>query len=204
MPQGSWTMAHCTALARKQIGGQSFNPQYLPTELEEIDTFALSINWEVFKNQLAFDMYSGTGEITRRLAKYIKVATNDINSHFKADFDRDALLPQSYTDWIETFKIAITSVPFSLCDLAVPLLFHLLDISFIHVPSWYVCDANNNRHLWLADLAKNNQIVVINTAFARNTTLGRFCVLIAIAKDDELLKRAVKNSPFTLSIIMKR
>jgi hypothetical protein len=159
------------------------------------------VNWEVFKGKVALDPFCGNGETVTVLKEVIDMATNDINSHFMCDYERDALNPESYHDW-EKFRVCVTSPPFSMNDIAIPLCYHFFSICFIHVPSWYVCDAHNGRHLWLADLAKMGHVKVLNTNFVRNRTLGRFCIWLVLSKDKALLEKALKPSPSVLKILM--
>ena len=182
-----------------QMGGHRFNPEFVPTSPQEISAQINGINWDVLKGHAALDLYSGTGDIAKQFDGTFPIATNDINSQFKPDFCKDALCPQSYRDWAK-FRVAITSPPFSMNDLAIPLMFEFFDVSFVHAPSWFVGDAHDIRHLWLADLARRGQVLVLNTLFTRNPTLGRYCVWLVLSKDKKLLHRLVKHTPYVLNV----
>jgi hypothetical protein len=201
IPHGKWSETHCTKLAGRLLTGNNFNPLYVPTEAVEIEALATMVDWSKLAGLLAIDLYAGSSEIPNILKKYIPIATNDFNNHFKPDFEYDALLPQNYKHFTK-FQVAVTSVPFSLADLAIPLMFHNFRICFCHVPSWYVGDAHNIRHEWLAILARDGKAVVLNTNFARNKVLGRFCVWLVLSREPELLTSVIKASPFTMDLIL--
>ena len=100
----------------------------------------------------------------------------------KIDSQFDSLQVKTYQQWARDYKFdfCATSPPFDMLDIILPLLERTFPISFVHVPSWYVGDANNHRHAYLSALTKLHKFQVLNITYVRNKTLGRYCCWLVI------------------------
>ena len=94
----------------------------------------------------------------------------------------DALEPATYKAWKGKYSYCISSLPFDMLDIMIPLALSTFDLCIFHVPSWYVTDANNPRHSWLASLACDGRCVALSVTYARNKALGRYCMWVVFGK----------------------
>jgi hypothetical protein len=107
-----------------------------------------------------FDPFSGAGTISRVfLASGYRVRNNDLNPFWGAATAADALQPGSY---LLPYQILVTSPPFDLLDLAVPLLAAKAGVAAcVHVPGHWLSNPRAARQQWLQQLAAANRLHII-------------------------------------------
>ena len=191
---GKWTLNHAAKLVNRQLGGPTFNLDYIPTEPDEVKTLVPFLNTKYMDTLRGIDPCCGTRAIQDTLAKFgvSTVEGNDVNPLFKDVTSYDALNPAVYqTKWKDVYDFAITSPPFSQLDVIIPMLAVSFPIVVLHVPPWYIFDANNARHTFLARLAEQQRCTVLSVTYTRNKTLGRYCIWVAIAKSKAILDKFI-------------
>jgi hypothetical protein len=152
------------------------------------------INKEYFRDKKGLDPFCGNGTIARVFGEngITNISGNDINPMLKDIHQENALTVEPYKNWKTQYDFTVCSPPFDMLDIAVPLLARTFEVSFIHVPPWYVTNAPTARHRWLLALAQEGLCVCLNNTNYRNKQLGRFCMWILIVRDPNLVGKVLK------------
>ena len=139
------------------------------------------------------DPFVGTGTTARSLAALGVVSTtNDINATFQADFHSDALQPGFYKflAGVKGVVSFITSPPFGVLDLAVPLLERFAThVAAIHVPSHYIFDAHPRRAAYLSRLQDVGRLFLL--AGLERGPIDRRCLWMLVFPEKSHLDRLV-------------
>jgi hypothetical protein len=107
-----------------------------------------------------FDPFSGSGTISQVFqAAGHTVTNNDLNPFWGAATAADALQPSCY---LLPFQIIVTSPPFDLLDIAVPLLAAKAAVAAcVHVPGHWLANPRAARQQWLSFMAAADRVHVI-------------------------------------------
>jgi len=107
-----------------------------------------------------FDPFSGSGTISQvfQAAGYT-VTNNDLNPFWGAATAADALQPNCY---LLPFQVLVTSPPFDLLDIAVPLLAAKAAVAAcVHVPGHWLANPRAARQQWLSRMAAAGRVHII-------------------------------------------
>ena len=185
---GDWSKNHASKLVNRQLGGSRFSPMFIPTSEVEVQAIVPYLNAEMLNTKRGLDPCCGVSTIINVLGanQIVSIEGNDINPHLKDVTSFDALRPVVYqTIWRDKYDFSITSPPFDMLDIIVPMLVATFEFSLIHLPATYVTDGCNQRHRWLAVLAQQKRLKALNVTYARNDVLGRYCIWMAFAKTEK-------------------
>jgi hypothetical protein len=179
---GDWKTAHATKLVNRQLGGKDFNPMFISTNALEVQKLIRCLRVRNLQDKPGIDPFCGNMDIAQVFADcgIVDIIGNDINPLLKDATNENALNISTYLRWKGKFYFAVTSPPFDMLDIAVPLMASTFPISFIHVPAWYTTDMNESRHNWLSQLAQDGRARVLCVTRSRNTLLGHYCIWLVI------------------------
>ena len=107
-----------------------------------------------------FDPFSGSGTISSvfETAGY-QVLNNDLNPYWGTPTTADGLQPGNY---LLPYQIIVTSPPFGLLDLAVPLLASKVAVAAcVHVPGHWLSNPRAARQQWLSRMAAARRLHII-------------------------------------------
>ena len=106
------------------------------------------------------DPFAGSGTISQVFGSAgYTVINNDLNPFWGAATSADALQPGNY---LLPFQIIVTSPPFELLDLAVPLLaLRAVIAACVHVPGHWLSNPRAARQAWLSHIASAGRMHVI-------------------------------------------
>ena len=142
---GNWSLPAVSKIFAKQFGQQKFDPSYVVTDEVELTRLFSCLNIDFLRSKSGMDPFAGNCTIEKRLTGLgvFNFKSNDINPMMHetntSTSHLDAVDPRTLKKWQDDkiFYI-ITSAPFFLLDLCIPLLVITFDFVVIQVPSGYL------------------------------------------------------------------
>jgi len=131
---------------------------YVPTDPAEVQPLLAAVDFSGCST--LYDPYAGGGTIaTAFAAAGFRVQQNDLNPYWEQPTAADALQPQHYQFGPQAI---VTSPPFELLDLAVPLAAAQAGaVACLHVPGHWVSNPRVARQQWLQQLAAEGRLHII-------------------------------------------
>jgi hypothetical protein len=188
---GNWSKGHVRNLTKRLERNLKTPLEYLPTTQSEWRSLLHAIQLD--KASYVWDPFAGNATTLRdELPQHMLFFSNDLNLAAVVDTHLDATLPTYYKNFIldhGTEGILITSMPFALSDLIVPMLMKELRNMLIclHVGPNFVSDGPQPRHVYLQQLFSTRETLVIH-GNKRNTSGHRGQWLIICPKNQKLEK----------------
>lgn len=136
----------------------SLGCRFVPTDPMEVKALLSAINFAGCAT--FYDPFAGSGTVAKEFANAgYKVRENDVNPAWGHTTAADALQPYSYQ---LQYDIIVTSPPFEVLDIAVPLLATKASVAAcVHVPGHWVSNPRVARQLWLQKLAQQGRMHII-------------------------------------------
>jgi hypothetical protein len=148
------------ALQHSRLPPQQQGPGmgYVPMTLGEVQPLLEGVDFSGCSS--FYDPFSGAGTISRVFGSAgFRVRQNDMNPFWGAATAADALQPGSY---LLPYQILVTSPPFEVLDLAVPLLAAKAGVAAcVHVPGHWLSNPRAARQQWLQQMAAAGRLHII-------------------------------------------
>ena len=203
---GPWSKSHITRIFNLLPGQPRFAaavdgiPQRVPTLLAEYDPLLENIEWDSVRSVL--DPWSGNGTtaLLMRLCsstRHISVTLSDIDPQAEAVHSCGNALDISYLRYLAStvaghaFDVAVCSPLFALLDLAIPVLFELVDAAvFVHVPGHFLTNMPPARRAWFERHA-DSCCVFSNLPIG---PMGRRCAWVCLFKSPATRHRLLRRT----------
>ena len=210
---GPWSKSTLTRLFNQQFGQLHFHPSLVPTEPGEIHDLLRYIDPDYLQTLRGLDPFGGTRTIEKELNKIgiYNFHSNDVNPMLHDTHSNtthyDALKIATLVKWkLEGITYTISSPPFQVADIALPLFEKSFDINIVHVPSDFITGAPAPRREFIRKLAVENRIHYLAVSTQRNKSFGRFCQWLIIAKSSGLIQKLLVPNcapvlPVTLNLL---
>jgi hypothetical protein len=198
---GVWTAGHVKRLTNRINGSEKLPLEFLQTSDAEygalFEFVALNISTYVW------DPFSGDSSTLRRSVPAEQIIyTNDFNVAAVADTHCDATKWEYYAEFLQKHTntgIIVTSPPFSLLDVVIPMLTHKMPEDMLlcfHVGPHYMSDGPLPRHTYLQKIIESGKELHVIHGMARNKSghRGQWLIVFPHNKTNEWTHRS-QNAP---------
>jgi hypothetical protein len=176
------------------IKGSAPGRGFVPTDPAEIHTLLNATNMTCCTS--FYDPFAGSGTIAEEFNKAgYRVRQNDLNIDWGCATAADALQPHSYQ---LPYDIIVTSPPFEVLDIAVPLLAANANVAAcVHVPGHWIANPRAARQHWLQQLAAQGRLHII-MGLPRGAGHRR-CAWLIVASSPVTLRHLLINATTPLT-----
>ena len=168
---------------------------WVPTAEAELGPLAKLVDFSTCHSFL--DPFSGAGSIAAFFSSMgYAVFQNDLDIRWSlAETHADALQPAFYQ--ANPAQVIVTSPPFGVLDVAVPLLAMAASaVACIHVPGHYITSATRPRQQWLHELCKQGRLHILMGL--ERGPMGRKCAFLLVFATAGIKKQMLRaTSPFS-------
>ena len=184
----------CNAMTEIRAGAASSAAAgrgFVPTDPAEVESLLGAVDFTGVGS--FFDPFAGSGTIARVFQAHgFEVSQNDICSFWGHTHQVDALQPYAYA--YQASQVLVSSPPFELLDLAVPLLVAAAGVvACVHVPGHWLTNARVPRQHWLQELARQGRMHVV-FGLPRGPA-GRRCAWVLIFRSAGLKQQLLVEQP---------
>ena len=184
----------CNAMTEIRAGAASSAAAgrgFVPTDSAEVEPLLGAVDFTGVGS--FFDPFAGSGTIARVFQAHgFEVSQNDICSFWGHTHQVDALQPYAYA--YQASQVLVSSPPFELLDLAVPLLVAAAGVvACVHVPGHWLTNARVPRQRWLQELARQGRMHVV-FGLPRGPA-GRRCAWVLIFRSAGLKQQLLVEQP---------
>jgi hypothetical protein len=162
---------------------------YVPTDPAEVTALLEALDFTGCSSFL--DPFAGSGTIASVFGTQgYQVTQNDIDPFWRHATRADALQPLFYN--YQPPQVVVTSPPFELLDIALPLLAEKAKLlACVHVPGHWLTNARVPRQHWIAQLQAQGRLLVL-LGLPRGPTHQR-CLWVVVGREAGIIRQLSKQ-----------